>query len=67
MLYHGGGKNLSTKETIVVSRDYPKCLGSPVTLVSQRVNRHQHGESCSCWFCSDPYCDSNKKGELKLM
>ena len=37
MLNQGNGKNLSTKETIVVSQDYPKILGSPVTCGSKRV------------------------------
>ena len=37
MLNQSNGKNLSTKETIVVSQDYPKILGSPVTCGSKRV------------------------------
>ena len=38
MLHQDNGKNLSTKEAIVVSQDCPKLLGSPVTCGSQRVN-----------------------------
>ena len=38
MLHQDNGKNLSKKETIVVSQDCPKLLGSPVTCGSQRVN-----------------------------
>ena len=38
MLPQDNGKNLSTKEAIVVSQDCPKLLGSPVTCGSQRVN-----------------------------
>ena len=37
-LHEDNGKNLSTKETIVVSQDCPKRLGSPMTCGSQRVN-----------------------------
>ena len=37
MLHEGNGKNLSTKETIVVPQDCPKILGSPVTCGSQMV------------------------------
>ena len=37
MLHQDNQKNLSTKETIVVSQDCPKLLGSPVTCGSQRV------------------------------
>ena len=37
MLYQGDGKNLSTKETIVVSQNCPKFLGSPVRSGSQRI------------------------------
>ena len=39
MLLQGNKKNMSTKETIVVSQDCPKFLVSPVTCGSQRVNR----------------------------
>ena len=37
MLHQGNGKNLRTKETIVVLQDYTNILGSPVTYGSQRV------------------------------
>ena len=37
MLHQGNEKNLSTKETIVVSQDCPKFLETPVTCGSQRV------------------------------
>ena len=37
MLHHVNEKNLGTKEIIVMSQDYPKFLGSPVTCGSQRV------------------------------
>ena len=37
MLHQDDGKNLSMKETIVVSQDCIKFLGSPVTCGSQRV------------------------------
>ena len=37
MLDQDNGKNLSTKETIVVSQDCPKFFESPVTCGSQRV------------------------------
>ena len=36
MLHKCNGKNL--RETIVVSQDFPKFLGSPVTCSSQTVN-----------------------------
>ena len=36
MLHPGNEKNLSMKETIVVSQDCPKFLGPPVTCGSQR-------------------------------
>ena len=38
MLHQGSGKNLSTKETIVVSQDSSKFFRSPVTCGGQRVN-----------------------------
>ena len=38
MLHQGNGKTMSTKETIVVSQDCPKFVGSSVTCGSQRVN-----------------------------
>ena len=37
-LHQDNGKNLSTKEAIVVSQDCPKLLRSPETCGSQRVN-----------------------------
>ena len=37
VLHQDNEKNLSTKETMIVSQDYPKFLGSPVTCGSQRV------------------------------
>ena len=37
MLHQDNWKKLSTKETIMVSQDCPKLLGSPVTCCSQRV------------------------------
>ena len=37
MLHKDNGENLSTKETIVVSQDCPKFLGSTVTCGNQRV------------------------------
>ena len=39
MLHQDNAKKLSTKETVVVSQDCSKFLGSPVTCGSQSVNR----------------------------
>ena len=44
MLQQGNGKNLSTKETIVVLQVCPKLLGSPVTCGSQRVHESDLNE-----------------------
>ena len=44
MLQQGNGKNLSTKETIVVLQVCPKLLESPVTCGSQRVNESDLNE-----------------------
>ena len=40
MLHQDNGKNLSTKETIVVSQRCLKFLGSPVTCGSQSVKHY---------------------------
>ena len=37
MVHQGNEKNLSTKETTVVSQDRPKFFGKPVTCGSQVV------------------------------
>ena len=39
MLHQYNGKNLITKEAIVVSQDFLKFLGSPMICGSQRVNK----------------------------
>ena len=44
MFQQGNGKNLSTKETIVVLQVWPKLLESPVTCGSQRVNQSDLNE-----------------------
>ena len=44
MFQQGNGKNLSTKETIVVLQVCPKLLESPVTCGSQRVNESDLNE-----------------------
>ena len=36
MLHQVNGKNLTSKETMAVSQDCPKFIGSPVTCSSQR-------------------------------
>ena len=41
MLHQGNGKNLSTKETLVMSHNCPKFFVLPVICGSQRVNERQ--------------------------
>ena len=41
MLHQDNGKNLSSKETIVILQEFPKILGSPETCGIQWVNK-QH-------------------------
>ena len=51
MLHRSNGKNLSTKETQVVSQECPKFLGVLVICGSQRVNpsKNRVFESTSYW------------------
>ena len=51
MLQKSNGKNLSTKETVVVSQECPKFLGVLVICGSQRVNpsKNRVFESTSYW------------------
>ena len=58
MLHQGNKKNLSMNETIVVSQDCHKFLGSPVTCGSQRVIKGNFWEQQT---------HKTKKNRLKLI